>query len=50
MRVLYMTGYAADGLGGPEPPDLDGPVVEKPFALGELAARVRGVLDAAPQA
>jgi PAS domain S-box-containing protein len=50
MRVLYMTGYAADGLGGPEPPDLDGPVVEKPFALGELAARVRGVLDAARQA
>ena len=45
MRTLYMTGYAADGNRAPNASDLDGPVVAKPFTLGNLAAVLRRTLD-----
>jgi PAS domain S-box-containing protein len=44
-RVLYMTGYAAEGLGGPDGSDIDGPVLGKPFTMEELAHGVREALE-----
>jgi len=44
LKVLYISGY-------PEDTDLDqlpGPFLAKPFAVAELLAAVRGVLDASP--
>ncbi|HEX5385297.1 MAG TPA: PAS domain S-box protein [Gemmatimonadales bacterium] len=46
LPVIFMSGYAAGGPGEPLPPDTESTVIEKPFALEELLARVRGVLDA----
>ncbi len=40
-RVLYMSGYAD---GATPLPEADGPLLQKPFAPGDLAARVRGAL------
>jgi signal transduction histidine kinase len=44
--VLYISGYAADDL-----PVLgrDDQLLQKPFTVGELEARVRRILDAAPR-
>jgi hypothetical protein len=45
MRTLYMTGYAAESGRAPNVSDLDGPVIAKPFTLGDLATVLRRTLD-----
>ena len=50
VRVLFMTGYAPESTRLAELIDDGGlPVIEKPFTPEALAAKVRSVLDAAPQ-
>jgi DNA-binding response OmpR family regulator len=48
LRVLFTTGYAPDATvhHGRLAPAM--PVITKPFTYGELARRVRAILDAAP--
>ena len=48
LRVLYMSGYAADAVfrGGSMPDDAG--LISKPFHMTELARRVRAVLDQEP--
>jgi len=43
-RILYMTGYAAEGLGGPDTTDIDGPVLDKPFTIADLTNEVAAIL------
>ncbi len=45
LKVLYVSGYADDAVvrqGSLDPP---GPLLQKPFEVGDLAARVRKLLD-----
>ena len=44
-HVLYMTGYAAEGLGGPEATDIDAPVLAKPFTIADLARHVAAAME-----
>jgi two-component system NtrC family sensor kinase len=46
---LLMSGYAADA-GGIIPVPKDLPVIEKPWAVEDLASRIRALLDAPPPA
>ncbi|MBV9116110.1 MAG: response regulator [Acetobacteraceae bacterium] len=47
LPVLFMTGYAGSELRGAAlPPGMA--VIDKPFSLDDLAARVRAMLSAAP--
>ena len=45
LKVLLTTGYAQGGGDAALPPDADVQVVAKPFTFGELAARIRRILD-----
>jgi signal transduction histidine kinase/CheY-like chemotaxis protein len=47
MKVLYASGYAADVLGPMGMASRDLELIRKPFTPGELAARVRKVIDGA---
>ncbi|NLD74745.1 MAG: response regulator [Chloroflexi bacterium] len=49
VRVLYMTGYAANALGERGVLKPNAAVVQKPFTANDLAARVREVLQAEPE-
>jgi PAS domain S-box-containing protein len=52
IKVLYMSGYAADILHSSRESDTDDPTrafLQKPFTLDELARTVRDVLDGATQ-
>ncbi|MCC6621958.1 MAG: PAS domain-containing protein [Deltaproteobacteria bacterium] len=46
-RVLYMSGYNDEAVSRHGAPD-GAPILAKPFAVGELARRLRELLDAAP--
>ena len=50
MKVLYMSGYAADVIARRGLMESDGAYVAKPFAPDALAAKVREVLSLPPQA
>jgi len=47
LRVLFMTGYAADAVTPPHPRSA-GALIQKPFTPEALAARIRDVLDGLP--
>jgi PAS domain S-box-containing protein len=47
MRVLYMSGYAADHVSGRDTLEPGALYIAKPFAPGALAAKVREALEAA---
>ena len=44
--VIFMSGYAEPAADGVGPRGADGVFVQKPFAVAELAATVRRLLDA----
>lgn len=46
MRVLLMSGYAEEASGSPQSPPRNLPLLQKPFTVNSLAAKVREVLDA----
>jgi PAS domain S-box-containing protein len=46
VRTLYISGYSGDALGGAAGSADDAPLLEKPFPVHKLAARVRQLLDA----
>jgi two-component system, cell cycle sensor histidine kinase and response regulator CckA len=48
LKVLYVSGYAADALGLGGARDTDRPFLAKPFTAADLARRVRDVLDPVP--
>ena len=48
-NILYMTGYAAEGLGGPDTTDIDGPVLGKPFTIADLTREVVAILEDGPR-
>ena len=45
-KVLYMTGYAGNRVGGTEVLDEDARFIQKPFSADALADKIRSVLDA----
>ena len=45
LKVLFMTGYRADMLGGSDTRDPARELIMKPFTGHALASRVRGILD-----
>jgi PAS domain S-box-containing protein len=47
-RVLYVSGYAADAIGRPRAGDPRLALLQKPFTVNTLAAKVREVLDTRP--
>jgi DNA-binding response OmpR family regulator len=46
LKVLFMTGYAQNALGGDLELDPGMELITKPFAMGALAARVRTIIEA----
>jgi len=46
LRVLFTSGYLPDHVNGQGAPALDGRFLLKPFTMGDLARKVRDVLDA----
>jgi hypothetical protein len=48
LKVLYVSGYAADSLGLGGILDAETPFLAKPFTASVLARRVREVLSAVP--
>ena len=48
IRVLFMSGYAADARTHRVPVPAGAPLVQKPFPRSTIARRVRDVLDAPP--
>jgi PAS domain S-box-containing protein len=47
LKVLFTSGHPRDVLAGAGGAEADLPLLRKPYAIGELARRVRGLLDAA---
>jgi len=45
LKVLFMTGYAQNALGGELELETGMELITKPFAMGELAARVRTIIE-----
>jgi len=46
VKVLFMSGYAAETVGSPVGPASDAAFIQKPFSQDELQRKVREVLDA----
>jgi two-component system cell cycle sensor histidine kinase/response regulator CckA len=46
IRVLYTSGYSEDTIGAASDTDMETDFIEKPFSPGELALRIRAVLEA----
>ena len=50
LKVLFMTGYAQNALGGELELEPGMELITKPFAMGALAARVRTIIEGKPGA
>ncbi|MFC0408444.1 response regulator [Roseomonas elaeocarpi] len=50
LRVLFVTGYAFDGTNGQSLLPPEAPRINKPFAMHELAARIREMMSSPPAA